>query len=338
MTIFRSASFKLTVFYVLIVMIISVAFSAAVYQISAEEIGTCMNRPTTFLRQLPAGNPFHSMLGDLDKIRGEQLAMSRNHLLTNLIYFNLMILVLSSVASYFFARKTLKPIEEMMETQSRFTADASHELKTPLTAMKSEIEVTLRDKKLGSSDAKKLLASNLEEIGKLESLSNALLELARYENKAEKNFEELSLPDIATTAFEKVEKLALMKKIEFETRFRDLKLKGDEQSLTELFVILFDNAIKYSPEKSKIEVIIRKEMRHGEIQIKDHGAGIKKEDLPHIFDRFYRADTARKKDAKNSYGLGLAIAKSIVDFHGGSISAESKAGEGSTFTIKLPLS
>lgn len=337
MTIFRSASFKLTVFYVLIVMIISISFSAVVYQISSNEIGTCMSRPALYIRGLSDDNPVRSLANDLERMRGEQLGQSRNHLLTNLINFNLLILLLSSVASYFFARRALRPIEEMMEAQSRFTADASHELKTPLTAMKSEIEVSLRDKKLGSTDAKKLLVSNLEEIGKLENLSNALLELARYENKSEKNFEELSLTEVLTTAYERVEKLAKAKNIEFETDFQDLKVCGDVQSLTELFVVLFDNAIKYSPVKSKIIISSKKEMRHVEIKIKDQGAGIKKEDLPHIFDRFYRADSSRYKEVAGGYGLGLAIAKSVVELHGGTISAESKEGKGSTFTVKLPI-
>lgn len=336
--IFRSASFKLTVFYVLIVMLISTSFSVVVYQISTTEIGTCMNRPSTLIKQLPSDNPFRSIINDLDRMRGEQIESSRNHLLQNLIYFNLMILVASSVASYFFARYTLHPIEEAMETQSRFTADASHELKTPLTAMKSEIEVALRDKKLDKQEARRSLQSNLEEIGKLESLSNALLEIARYENKSEKEFKEVNLPDVAISAFEQIEKFAKEKKIEFQTDLKDVKVQGDKQSLAELFVILFDNAIKYSPRSSRIKVVIKRELRHAEIQIKDQGVGIKKTDLPHIFDRFYRADTSRHKEQNGGYGLGLAIAKSIVDFHNGSISADSKSGRGTTFTVKLPLS
>jgi len=337
MTIFRSASFKLTVFYVFIVMIISASFSAAVYQISSAEIGSCMSRPALYIRQLSPDNPVRSIANELERMRGEQMGESRDHLLVNLVYFNILILLLSSVASYFFARWTLRPIEQMMETQSRFTADASHELKTPLTAMKSEIEVNLRDKNLGSSEAKKLLQSNLEEIGKLENLSNALLELSRYENKSEKNFEEFSLTETITAAYEKVEKLAKGRNIEFETNFQDLKIRGERQSLIELFVVLLDNAVKYSPKNSKIEITTKKEMRHAEIKIKDQGAGIKKENLPHIFDRFYRADSSRSKEKTGSYGLGLAIAKSIVELHSGTISAESKAGHGSTFIIKLPL-
>lgn len=337
MSIFHSASFKLTVFYVLIVMVISVAFSVAVYQISSNEIGTCMNRPALYLKGLSDDNPVRSLAKDLEKMRGEQIGQSRNNLLTNLINFNLLILALSSVASYFFARRTLRPIEEMMEAQSRFTADASHELKTPLTAMKSEIEVALRDKKLGSSDAKKLLASNLEEIEKLESLSNALLELARYENKEGKDFQSLLLPEIATKAYGKIEKLADEKEIEFKTNLKEIKIRGDASSLTELFVILYDNAIKYSPKKSAVNVSIRKEMRHVEIRVSDQGSGINKKDLPNIFDRFYRADSSRHKEKSGSYGLGLAIAKSIVDLHRGSISIESKEGRGSTFIVRLPL-
>jgi signal transduction histidine kinase len=248
-----------------------------------------------------------------------------------------MILILSSVASYFFARWTLRPIEDVMESQSRFTADASHELKTPLTAMKSEIEVSLRDKKLGSSQAKELLLSNLEEIGKLETLSSALLELAKFEGKGKENFKEVSLPDIITSAYEKLERIAQAKDIEFKNDLKELKVSGDKQQLIELFVILLDNAIKYSPDGSEIKIVIKKEMRHLEISIQDQGVGIKKEDLPHIFDRFYRADSSRTKGKTSGYGLGLAIARQIVKLHDGSISAESLVGKGSTFRVKLPL-
>lgn len=338
MSLFRSASFRLTVFYVLIVMAISIGFSSVVYQLSKREISTCMSRPATFINQLPADNPIRSLTRDLERMRSEQLETSSGHLLSNLVYLNILILLLSSVGSYFFARWTLEPIEETLEAQSRFTADASHELKTPLTAMKSEIEVNLRDKKLTSSEARDLLKSNLEEIGKLEALSNALLDLARLERKTSESFQEISLPEVVTGAYEKVEKLALSKKISFENKFQQIKTLADKDSLQELFVILLDNAIKYSPKNSKIFITIQKELRHGEIIVKDQGQGISREDLPHIFDRFYRADSARSKDKTGSYGLGLAIAKNITELHGGTISVKSNVGKGSTFIVKLPLS
>lgn len=335
---FKTAYLKLTLFYVLIVMVISVSFSVAIYRISSNEIGQGFGRQTSALYGIkPTNDDSNPIFDEIERIRNEQINETNNNLEVNLIYFNLLILVLSSLLSYFFAQRTLKPIEDMMEIQSRFAADASHELKTPLTAMRTEIEVNLRDQKISLSEARELLESNLEEIAKLETLSNALLKLAKYEDNAHKDFKSISLPDVVAEAYEKVEKLAENKNIKFDNGIEDIKVKGDKPSLVELFVILLDNAIKYSPEGSKISIKIKKSLQHAEIKINDEGVGIKALDLPHIFDRFYRADSSRSKDKVNGYGLGLSIAKRIVELHKGSISAESKPDEGSTFIIKLPL-
>jgi len=334
---FKIAYLKLTLFYVLIVMVISVGFSVAIYQISSEELGRGLGRQTGILRDFPMNVPTsrNPIIQDLENIKLQQLEESSNHLQRNLIYFNLLILILSFIISYFLAKRTLKPIEEAMGAQNRFTADASHELKTPLTAMRTEIEVSLRDKGLKISDAKKLLGSNLEEIAKLESLSSALLKLTKLEEEIKLEFKELALSEIITEAFEKVESLAADKNIEFETKFKEVPVRGDRQSLVELFVILLDNAIKYSPKKSKISINIKQEKKHATVSIKDRGIGIKASDLPHIFERFYRADQSRSKEKTDGYGLGLSIAKRIVELHDGEISAKSSPGKGSEFIVKL---
>jgi len=334
---FKIAYLKLTLFYVLIVMVISVGFSVAIYQISSEELGRGLGRQTGILRDFPMNMPTskNPIIQDLENIRLQQLEESSNNLQHNLIYFNLLILILSFVISYFLAKRTLKPIEEAMEEQNRFTADASHELKTPLTAMRSEIEVCLRDKKLSTSEAKKLLESNLEEIGKLESLSGALLNLAKFDEVNKLEFRELNLDEIIAAAFEKVEGLAKKKEIEIEAKLVKSKMLGDKTSLTELFVILLDNAIKYSPKNSKILIGIKKERGHAAVKIRDRGIGIKASDLPHIFDRFYRADQSRSKEKADGYGLGLSIAKRIVELHNGTISATSTPSKGSEFVVKF---
>jgi signal transduction histidine kinase len=235
------------------------------------------------------------------------------------------------------ARLTLKPIEEAMETQNRFTADASHELRTPLTAMRTEIEVALRDRELGLNESKKLFESNLEEIGKLESLSSALLKLAKN-GDTKLALEKVNLAEIITEAYEKVEREAEKKSIMIDfdaNKYGDLEINGDRLSLTELFVILLDNAIKYSSEKSKISINIEKDHDKTIIRVKDHGVGINHSDLPYIFNRFYRADSSRSKEKVSGYGLGLSIAKQIVELHSGNITVVSKPGKGTEFTVKI---
>jgi len=340
---FQAAYLKLTIFYVLIAMTISVAFSVSLYRISSKELDRGLGQQTRTLRDIPMRSLALQQVPDFEQIGLDQLDESSNHLRLNLIYFNLLILLLSSGASYFLARKTLEPIKKAMDTQNRFTADASHELRTPLTAMRTEIEVSLRDKKLGLLEAKKLLQSNLEETEKLESLSNALLKLASYDEEAKSTFDKVSLEEVVTEAYEKVECLANKKSIqikchpELDSGSIHIPVRGDKQSLIELFIILIDNAVKYSPEKSKILIDISSDKDWAIIKISDHGVGIKASDLPHIFDRFYRADTSRSKEKIEGYGLGLSIAKSIVNLHGGTINAFSKPDKGSKFVVRLKL-
>lgn len=349
MNFFNFAYLKLTALYVLIVMIISIGFSVTLFHISSGEINRGLVRQNGVLRNFPVPHDNQSLSG-LDQVLQDQIEESSNRLRNNLIYFNLLILVLSSVASFFLAKRTMQPIEKAMEAQNRFTADASHELRTPLTAMRSEIEVCLRDKKLALPQTRKLLRSNLEEIAKLETLSVSLLKLAKSQNETKQSWDEVSLEDIVTESYEKVVALADKKQIEFETKLLDLKVRGDKQSLVDLFVILFDNAIKYSPEKpvspqgrSKIIITMNKEKQRAlhalwaTVKIKDHGIGIKALDLPLIFNRFYRADTSRSKEKIDGYGLGLSIAKQIVELHGGRIEVTSRPGKGSEFTVKFPV-
>lgn len=328
------AVIKLSVFYVLIVMTISVSFSLILHKISYQEIDRGLGRQMRTIWQENNVIPMGRMI-DFDRIRQEQIDGANKRLTINLIYFNLLILILSSIVSYFFAKKTLEPIKKSMEEQSRFTADASHELRTPLTAMKTEIEVALRDKNFSLEEAKTLLNSNLEEISKLESLSNALLKITRNED-IKINFETINLKKSVSEALKKITNLAEKKNIEFNKELVDIKIKGDAERLTELFITIFDNAIKYSPRDSKVLVRIREHGGFATIKIKDQGIGIKASDLPYIFNRFYRADSSREKEKASGYGLGLAIAKQIVDLHDGTISVTSKVQGGSEFIIKLP--
>lgn len=348
---FKSATLKLTLFYVLIAMAVSIAFSIAIFDISSNELDRGLGRQVTILHNIPLDSLQNIPLPDFEKNRLELLNESTDNLRNNLIYYNLLILILSSAAGYFLARKTLRPLEETMEAQSRFTADASHELRTPITAMRAEIEVAMRDKKFNFGMAKELLESNLEETSKLESLSNALLKLSRYEQDVKKTFSKISITETIVTAYEKVESLAEKKSIQIDYHVgdpakanvdkkpnNDIVVNADKQSLIELFVILLDNAIKYSPAKSTISISVLKIDGHVLVKIKDHGIGIKACDLPHIFDRFYRADNSRCKEKIDGYGLGLSIAKNIVDLHSGSISADSKPGKGSEFFVKFKVS
>ena len=331
---FKVTYLKLTLFYVAIIMFISVGFSVAIYNASSQELNRGLGRQASKLCDL-TGQCLTPPQNMFEQIRSDQIEESNGHLRLELFYYNLLILVISTIGSYFFAKKSLEPIEKAMEAQNHFTADASHELRTPLTALRSEIEVALRDKNITLNESKKLLSSNLEEINKLESLSSALLKLAREQDNSTKKFHKVSLEEIIIDAYEKVAPLAEKKSIEFNNELADISVLGDRQSLTELFVILLDNAIKYSPDGSKIRIAIKQYNNKAIVHVADHGVGIKASDLPYIFNRFYRADSSRAKDKVDGFGLGLSIAKHIVELHHGTISVESRPGHGSEFTVKL---
>lgn len=331
---FKSAYLKLTVYYVIILMAISIGFSVAIYRISATEINKSLGQQNRILQDLyQDSNPFFQSLEDA---RNQQIEESNNRIKTNLYYFNLLILLLSTIGSYFFARSTLKPVEESYEAQARFTADASHELRTPLTAMKTEIEVLLRKRQITKEEAKQLLVSNLEEIDKLEALSASLLKLAKLDTEQTNVFRSISIPDVIAEAYERVAILADQKEIEFENNIESVHIAGHKDSLVEVMTILLDNAVKYSLPKGKIKIRALASDHHLKITVKDYGIGIKASDLPHIFNRFFRADHSRNKEKISGYGLGLSIAKRIIDLHKGKISVVSTPGKGSEFTIKLP--
>ena len=182
--------------------------------------------------------------------------------------------------------------------------------------------------------AKKKLKSNLEEIGKLERLSSSLLQLARNQDEQHRPLTQtVDIARIAEESVRRVTALADQKKITVERTGFDGSILGDGHHLIELFVIALDNAIKYSPEKSTVMFKARSSQKQLIVTVSDHGVGIPEADLPHVFRRFYRADTSRSKQKTEGYGLGLSIAKEIVDRHRGTIAIRSTVGEGTTVTV-----
>ena len=326
----------MTTFYVAIIMFVSILFSITIYQISSQELNRGFNRQSALLRDLPLSEFVPKSRLDLENARDKQIDDSNYNLKFNLFIFNLIILVAASCASYLLARRTLKPIEEMFDVQNRFTADASHELRTPLTAMKTEIEVNLRDKKLNVNEARVLLESNLEEIGKLETLSNGLLTLTQFQNGHKVDLVAIPIHKVIEEARRKVSSLAAKKEIEILFELTKLEVRGNYQSLVKLFVVLLDNAIKYSPNKSKVEIVTGLHGNFIEIKVKDQGLGIKSSDIPYVFNSFFRADHSRTKNSTSGYGLGLSIAKKIAQVHQGKIDVHSKLDHGTTFIVKLP--
>lgn len=220
----------------------------------------------------------------------------------------------------------------------QFSSDASHELRTPLTIMRGEFELALRSKKYASQQYRNVIASGLEETIHMTAIIENLLALAKADRGfADFTTEDVWLRSIIQELYEDCEILAEAKHIAVKLgTLDDVLITGDPVRLRQLFLNLIDNAIKYTPERGKVEISLVRESGFAKVSIKDSGIGIPVEDLPKIFDRFYRVDKARSRELGGS-GLGLSISKWIADIHGGKISVESSLNNGSIFTVILPL-
>ncbi len=329
---FRSAALKLTVWYLAVIMTLSIGCSLALYRVSSNELARSANRPVDIYNLIFGPES----AGNVNDLRTQQLEKDKSHLKSNLLLFNVGVLLAGGAISYFFARRTLAPLEESLEMQKRFTGDASHELRTPLAAMQAEIEVSLRDANLSKQEAIDLLKSNLEEVGKLKNLSEGLLSLATTVDKDSVR-EQVSLANVTSEALQQMSKRAKQRRIKIISSSKQVNVYGNRQQLLNLLGILLDNAIKYSNGGSEVRINNRVRDKHALISVIDHGKGMSEQDIPHIFDRFYRADSSRTKGDIQGYGLGLAIAKKIVELHKGTIEVKSTLGKGSTFTVRLPL-
>ncbi len=329
---FHDARIKLTVWYLLIIMTISLAFSVIIYRNTVTEVIRGIRIQQARVERVIGYGPTHP-----PEIDPALLDEVRDRVRLNLFLINLAILGISGTAGYFLAGRTLKPIRKMVEEQNRFITDASHELRTPLTAIRTEIEVNLRNKNLSLPEARGLLMSNLEEVNNLQALSDGLIKMTAYQKGQNKMlFTTVSLAKITKEAIRRVNGMAREKQISLLNQVKEIALTGDEAMLTELLVIFLDNAIKYSPKNSRVKIGAKQNDGSVLITISDQGMGISEEEIPHLFDRFYRSDKSRTKTDVAGYGLGLAIAKQIVERHRGLIKVESVVGKGTKFTIKLP--
>lgn len=328
---FRSTTLRLTGWYLTILMTLSIAFSIAIFQVASSEIKSRLENFQNSVEQMhPFGNDAELMF----KIK-EIKAEAASNLSIELFYVNLGVLVLGGFGSYFLARKNLEPIERAHEAQSRFTSDASHELRTPLAVMKTELEVALMDKNATVSELKEVLSSNLEEVDKLSKLAEMLLNLSHLDN-ADLDKKPFNLPKTAQGVIKDFNKRSHRIEVDIKSA-KKLNVCGDEMAVADLIKILVDNALQYSPDDSRIFIKISKDDQAAKFEITNFGEGIHPDKLPHIFDRFYRADSSRTNGQHKGYGLGLALAKNIVEIHEGEMSVSSALGEETTFCFKLPL-
>ncbi len=229
----------------------------------------------------------------------------------------------------------LGKIQHVLISQRQFVQDISHELRTPMTIMRGELEVALKRRRT-PEEYQSILASSLDETKKIGKLLEDLLSLARFDTSSAALAREAE--DISSVIKEIVDDmrhLAQPKGIEIDLiSTAGLMLSIDKPKIMRCFINIIDNAIKYTPENGRIAVRVAQENQSVVIVISDTGIGIPETDLPHIFNRFYQVDKSR---SSQGFGLGLSIARSVIEAHGGSITVQSTENRGTSFLISFPL-
>jgi signal transduction histidine kinase len=229
----------------------------------------------------------------------------------------------------------LESIEAASSAQQRFVSDASHELRAPLTAIQGNLELLSRHKSMPEAEREEALAEVTREANRLSRLVADLLALARADAGVPLKHRLLDLDEVVLDAYHEARQLSRGQVLSLEP-FETMQVIGDEDRLKQLLLILLDNALKYTPTNGSITLGLQREASGSKISVRDSGVGIQPEDLPHVFERFYRADPARGRDPGGT-GLGLPIARWIVEQHGGTITLESRPGQGTIATVYLPL-
>jgi two-component system sensor histidine kinase MprB len=219
----------------------------------------------------------------------------------------------------------LGALEESSRAQRQLVADASHELRTPLTSLRTNIEVLAGERSLAPEERERLLGDVVEQLGEMTTLIAELIELARAEQHPEET-EDVRLDLIAADAVERAKRNRPT--VTFTTDLEECMVHGAPSTIERAVANLLDNAAKWSPPGGEVEVVVRS----GEVTVRDHGPGIDEEDLPYVFDRFYRASAARGLPGS---GLGLAIVKQVAESHGGTVAAEAADGGGTLMRLRL---
>lgn len=335
---FRSARLKLTAFYLATLLAFSLTLTLGIRMFAEYEMNRAYMAQRGEFKEL-ADSGLDLLIANPERIFNKSqdyhADKARQHLNRDLVWLNLGALVLGGLVSYWFAGRTLRPIAATHEAQARFVADASHELRTPLANIRAENEVFLRQKTFTAKETRELVSSNLEEVQRLEHLSRDLLALTQY-GQTDLPKGSISAEGLVDEAVMQIQKAMEARLVKVERHLQPAQVYGNQESLARLLVILLDNAIKYGPSQGIIYIA---GARHGSnyvITVRDEGKGIAEQDLPYIFDRLYRGDPARAA-ATSGYGLGLALAREIVQANQGSIKAYNYPQGGAVFSLQLPV-
>lgn len=267
----------------------------------------------------------------------EDMNHTLNSLLRDLAMGVISGVLISLLAGLFLAGRALVPIRRSWEKQQRFVADASHELRTPTAIIHAETELLLQHPTRSIEEESPHIAVILQESKRMSKLLDDLLTLARTDsNQLQIDSAMIRLDHVLLELAEQFKLLAVTKDIQIETEIDEpLWMWGDRGRIRQLLIILLDNALKYTPVDGQIRITGRVQSNEVSISISDTGIGISKEDLPYIFERFYRGDKVRSR-MEGGTGLGLSIARWIADVHGGNIRVHSEIAAGTEVQLFFP--
>lgn len=261
-------------------------------------------------------------------------------ILTNLIYtfavVGLIMLIVIYFLSRYFANRSITPVKEAFEKQKQFIADASHELKTPLAIINTNTDVLLANREDTIENQAKWLHYIKSETERMSGLTNDLLYLTQIDDSRSSMIHaKFNMSDAVETIILTMEAVIFEKNISLDYSIEpQLMVHGNSEQIKQVILILLDNAVKYSRAKGSVNVSLKKQNNDVVLAVSNTGEGIAHEHLDRIFDRFYRTDASRARK-HGGHGLGLAIARSIVEQHKGEIYARSVVGEGATFYVRL---
>ena len=328
---FRKANIKLTLVYSSLFLVSFWAFSIGLYFWMENYFGE------SYISEIEQQGESELDEQDMD-IANIAADVAQDRLENTLLILNGGMIVIVPVIAWFMTRRTLAPVQRIHEQQKQFVSDVAHELRTPLSIMSGELEVALR-KERTLEDYRQVLNSSKQETDRLIELSENLLFLARVDQGRQAiEFEKVDVTDLIGSIIASLQAESTKKEIaiHFEPEEEPTFAWGQPVMLRRLFFNLIGNAIQYTPSQGEICISLATGKQYAQVKIRDTGVGIPPEDLEKIFDRFYRVDPSRSRT--KGYGLGLAISKSIVELHHGSITVRSALGKGSTFTVILPHS
>jgi len=243
---------------------------------------------------------------------------------------------LASILSFYLARLTLEPVEEIYTLQEKFVGDVAHELRTPLTVIKAGAETMLRSER-SVGEYKTFVSESLEEIERIITLTNDLLSLLQHKLVGTRDIVSVDFSAVVESYVSQIKAFARDKKITFTEHVKsDVFVRGAAHDLARLVMNILKNAVDYNKEGGVVTVALSQEEGMAVLTITDTGIGMTPDDVLHIFERFYKADSARVQTKSSGTGLGLSIVKEIIDAHDGSIEVTSTLGSGTTITVSLP--